>query len=318
MKKLPNQVAPKNFYLEAIQSDLKISDQMIKRMKTYECQKCFVIQNNPWFSQSVSKKIYSNIYGQHNRSWSNLINFVTKGKEPNHGSLFSFIKKNIKIKHYAEFNSPFMGIMLNFFSEEYKKNLKFYKNFFNNIIGYLTSRQVAGKSKKIQKQSKTNSKKFFEKINSLKKKFYLKKKVNKYLFTDYSNLCWGENDNLKSVNSKTFASEFLETEIRHLKDIKKNYKFDLFGIFHTLDHTFEPKKILDFALNNSKYVLVYCHVEKNLEKQHLFTLTENFLKYLSKQKIYNINLTHKIKKNYRVPELYFICSKNEKLIKNLN
>ena len=169
-----------------------------------------------------------------------------------------------------------MGIMLNFFSEEYKKNLKFYKNFFNNIIGYLTSRQVAGKSKKIQKQSKTNSKKFFEKINSLKKKFYLKKKVNKYLFTDYSNLCWGENDNLKSVNSKTFASEFLETEIRHLKDIKKNYKFDLFGIFHTLDHTFEPKKILDFALNNSKYVLVYCHVEKNLEKQHLFTLTENF------------------------------------------
>ena len=83
MKKLPNQVAPKNFYLEAIQSDLKISDQMIKRMKTYECQKCFVIQNNPWFSQSVSKKIYSNIYGQHNRSWSNLINFVTKGKNLN-------------------------------------------------------------------------------------------------------------------------------------------------------------------------------------------------------------------------------------------
>ena len=36
-----------------------------------------------------------------------------------------------------------------------------------------------------------------------------------------------------------------------------------------------------------------------IEKQHLFSLTEDFLKYLNKQKIYNINLTHKINKAYK-------------------
>ena len=103
-------------------------------------------------------------------------------------------------------------------------------------------------------------------------------------------------------------------EVINLNESKKNLKFDLFGIFHTLDHTFEPKKIFNFALDNSKYVIVYCHASKMIEKQHLFSFTEDFLKYLNKQKIYNINLTHKIDKTYKVPELYFVCSKTKKNI----
>ena len=42
-----------------------------------------------------------------------------------------------------------------------------------------------------------------------------------------------------------------------------------------------------------------CQRSKMIEKQHLFSLTEDFLKYLNKQKIYNINLTHKINKAYK-------------------
>ena len=145
MHKYSQQSIPRNFYLDAIQSDLQIPNSILRKMKVFKCNKCFIIQNNPWFSKKISKKIYSSIYGQHNRSWSNLINFVKKGIRPNHGSLFKFLRDNMKIKRYAEFNSPFTGIMLNFFSEEYKKNLQFYKLFFKNIINYLTVRQVAGK-----------------------------------------------------------------------------------------------------------------------------------------------------------------------------
>ena len=35
-------------------------------------------------------KIYSNIYGQHNRNWTNLINFMEKQLKPNHGFLLIF------------------------------------------------------------------------------------------------------------------------------------------------------------------------------------------------------------------------------------
>ena len=67
-----------------------------------------------------------------------------------------------------------------------------------------------------------------------------------------------------------------DSETFDIDEDKSKIKFDLFGIFHTLDHTFEPKKVLKFALDLSKYVIVYCHVNENLSKQHLFTLTRDF------------------------------------------
>ena len=315
LKKEKNQFFPKNFYLKAIKHDLKLSKKQFEEMKVFKCNKCYILQNNPWFTEDISQKIYSNIYGQHNRSWSNLLSFLKQGTAPDHGSLFNLLTKKIKVENYAEFNSPFMGIFINFFIYEYKKNKLFYKNLSKNIFDYLTSRQVAGKSRNYQKLSFKKSIKFFNNILLLKKKNLIKKKINKFLFVDNSNLSWGQNDNYKSVNSKSFASEFFDLKILNLDS--RNKKIDLFGIFHTLDHTFQPKKILDFALNSSKFVIVYCHTNKKLNKQHLFTFTSDFLKYLKSKKIYTCDLTLKIKKNYKSQEMYFLCSKQKEYISNL-
>ena len=184
LKKEKKQNFSNNFYVKAIISDLNISKKLIEKIKVFKCKRCSIIQNNPWFSESVSRKIYSNIYGQHNRSWSNLISFIKKGEKPNHGSLFEMLNKKIKIKNYAEFNSPFMGLFLNFFSREYKKSTKLYKKFSYYIIKYLTSRQLAGRSKNALIISENKSKKFLNKINLLKRKNLLTKKINKYLFVD--------------------------------------------------------------------------------------------------------------------------------------
>ena len=317
IKKEKNQFFPNNFYLDAIRKDLLISEKEFKRMKVYKCSKCFIIQNNPWFTEFNSRKIYSNIYGQHNRGWFNLISFVKKGLHPNHGKLFELLKKNINIKNYAEFNSPFMGLFFNFFSSEFKESKKFYNLFAKNIFGYLTSRQVAGQSKKIQNLSIKKSQKFLEKIIHLKNKNIIKKRINKFLFTDHSSLCWGQNDNYKSVNSKSFATEIFDLEILNITSECKKLKLDLFGIFHTLDHTFQPNKILNFALDTSKYVVVYCHVNPQLSKQHLFSLTKDFLKYLNKKRIFTLDITDKIYKEYKSPELYFLCSKNKKYMNKI-
>jgi len=309
-KKLSQQTFKDNFYLKAIRNDLSLTISKLKKMKVYECQNCKLIQNDPWFSESYSRKIYSNIYGQHNRSWSNLINFVKNGKTPDHGELFSILQKNIKIRKYAEYNSPFMGIFLNFLKFESKRKRISFMDLFNSTVNYLNSRQVAGKSKNIQKSSFIKSKKYINIIRKLKKNYLKKKRVQKYLFVDNSNLSWGVNDNYKSVNSRALASELLDLEIKSF-DHKSKKKIDLFGIFHTLDHTFEPKKVLDYALKISKYTIVYCHISQNLSKQHLFSLTKNFLKYLNNKKIYTIDLTSRIKKKYKSPELYFLCSKKK-------
>ena len=207
--------------------------------------------------------------------------------------------------------------MMNFFEEEYKKNLSFYKNIFNNTLKYLSSRQVAGESNLKKKLSSQKAKRFLLKSKKLKKDNLIKKKINKYLFVDNSSLCWGQNDNYKSVNSRSLSSELFETEVLNFNVKKTSHKFDLFGIFHSLDHTFKPNKILNFALNSSKYVIVYCHVDKKLEKQHLFSFSRDFLEFLNKKKIYTFDMTNLIGKSFYTPELYFLCSKNKNLINKI-
>ena len=317
LKKEKQQHSPKNFYVKAIISDLNLTREKFNKIKVFRCLKCNNLQNNPWFDEQTANKIYSNIYGQHNKSWTNLINFSRNKKNSPHGKLFKFLKKNINIKNYAEFNSPFMGIFLDFFQEEYKDSPRFRKNIFNDALTYLSSRQVAGKSKKFKQISLKTSYNSLNKLNKIKKKNLLKTRVKKHLFIDNSSLCWGTNDNYRSVNSKSLAIELFDLKIQDIRDKVKNDNIDLFGIFLTLDHTFEPKKIFDKALSISKYVLVQCHVGTTINKQHLFMFTEEILDYLKNNGIYSYNLNQIIKKKFNSPELYFLCSKKKKLIMDI-
>ena len=109
------------------------------------------------------------------------------------------------------------------------------------------------------------------------------------------------------------AAELFDIEIEDFNLVRNNKKYDLFGIFHTLDHTHQPKKILDYALNNSNYVLIYYHSDENLEKQHLFSLTEKFITYLKKRKIICKDLTHDIDKIFKSKEVYILCSKHNEI-----
>jgi hypothetical protein len=302
-----------NFYTRAIKNDLRLTDTFFKKIKVYICRNCYSAQNNPWFTKKISFKIFNQIYSQHNRNWMNVINFFQKNIKPDHGKLFQIINKNLNIKSYCEFNAPFMGLMIDFFSEQYKKNSFFYKKIFNYSLKYLSSRQAAGEKNFHKNTKELKAEKYLYKLNNIKKKNLLKKSVKKKLIIDNSYLGWLYNDNYRSVNSRSLAAELFDIEIEDFNLVRNNKKYDLFGIFHTLDHTHQPKKILDYALNNSNYVLIYYHSDENLEKQHLFSLTEKFITYLKKRKIICKDLTHDIDKNFKSKEVYILCSKHNEI-----
>ena len=44
----------------------------------------------------------------------------------------------------------------------------------------------------------------------------------------------------------------------------KKKKICLIGIFHSLDHCDQPKKVLEKALKISDYVIIHCHDVSNL------------------------------------------------------
>ena len=84
-------LSEKSFYVDAIISDLCLSKKDLNKIKLFQCQICKTKLHSPWFTKDISRRIYSSIYGQHHRNWSNLINFVNKNKLPNHGNLFKIL-----------------------------------------------------------------------------------------------------------------------------------------------------------------------------------------------------------------------------------
>ena len=115
----------KNFYVKAIISDLNLSINKFKSIKTYECKNCNLIFNNPWFKEEISRKIYSNVYGQHHNNWQNLIFLYTKKIPPDCG-LFSLLNQNIKIK-IMRIQQSIYGLFLNFFNKDIKNKKIFIK-----------------------------------------------------------------------------------------------------------------------------------------------------------------------------------------------
>ena len=87
-----------------------------------------------WFNKDVSSNIYSNVYGQHHRSWQNLIDFTNTDYFKNHKNLYELISKKFKIKNYAEFNSPFMGLFLDIFDEENSLKVSLKKNLLDLLV----------------------------------------------------------------------------------------------------------------------------------------------------------------------------------------
>lgn len=305
-----------NFYVDSIINDLKISKKKLNEIKIYKCSNCGLLQNNPWFREDIVNKIYSNIYGQHNLGWKNIIDFFVNDKKTIHDNLFNLINKNMKINSYAEFNSASTGLFFDLFSQQYKISNNFKKEIFKNTVQYLKSRQVAGKKLNQIKFFKKKSYENLKKIYQLKKKYLIKKPIEKFLFVDNAPNFWAINDNYMSVNSRSLTSEIFDLKILNIfnknnkiKKLKK--KLSLFGIFHTLDHTLQPKQIFDFAIKNSENVIIYCHIGNQVTKQHLFSFTKEFLDYLKNKNIYYLDLTEKIKYHKKNSILYFLCSKKK-------
>ena len=88
--------------------------------------------------------------------------------------------------------------------------------------------------------------------------------------------------------------------------------FDLFGIFLTLDHTFNPHAILKFALKNSKFVIIQAHIDPELGRQHLFSITKDFPKFLKDMGIFSVDLTKLIKKDMLGKEIYMLATNYKK------
>ena len=297
-----------NFYERYINNHFK---NRLSKIKSKSCIKCGIVINDSWFNPETSYKIFNSVYAQHHRGWKNYYEFKEKNKVNNHQGIIKKISNIIKIKKYSEFNCPFQG---NFFSfleqDQHKKNIKKLLNLTNKRI-QLT--QLANKPSRFfeanyKKQSKIN-----KQIKELKNNN--KSKLEKFLILDHSSSSWGDGCVSESTNCRSVAQEIFDVKMLNINEIeKKKLNFDLFSFFNTIDHTLKPKKILDFALDNSKIVLIENHSMEEVNMQHLFSIQKNFLQYLNKNKIYTFPILNQQNK-FEKEKIFFLCTKSKKIEK---
>tara|TARA_E500000178_G_scaffold356648_1_gene436613 strand:+ start:3524 stop:4531 length:1008 start_codon:yes stop_codon:yes gene_type:complete len=300
----------RNFYVKEIVTDLKISFNFLqKNLQIKECSNCYSIYFSRWFNDYYKKKIFLTIYGQHNMGWQNFYDFKNKALTPNHGDLFSLLKKKIKILKYGEYGCPFNGLMFDMLKEEIKKERSI-KKFINENMKHL-----AGKVRNFN----TNNTRTKKKVKIPK----VKRLYDRCFIIDSSHLIWGKNDISNNCSSLGLADKIFDLNLydANEENLYKN-KFDLFGFFMTLDHCENALSLLKNILYVSRYVIIHAHTNKQITAQHSFMFTKKIKNFLTRNKIFNLDLTWNIEKdpnrnkgvNYKSNEIYLLCSLSKKNI----
>ncbi len=303
-----------NFYVEEIISDLNISFNLLKKkLKIKKCKICYTVFFSNWFNDLIRKKIFLSIYGQHNMGWQNFHDFKNKLASPNHGNLYKDLRKKLNFKTYGEYGCPFNGFLFDLLKEEIK-NKSFLKKYIKLNLNHLS-----------------NKVRNFNTKNKLKRKrIYIpkiKRNYKKFFVIDSSHLIWGKNDISENCSSLAIADKIFDFHLFDSNERElKTKKIDLFGFFMTLDHCERPLKLLQEILNISKYVIIHAHTNTNITAQHSFVFTKEIKHFLSRKKIYNLDITEKIQKDpmrnkgldYKTKEMYLLCSKNKNNIYKYN
>ena len=116
------------------------------------------------------------------------------------------------------------------------------------------------------------------------------------------------------VNSRSLSNLLFDLNTYKIDETNiNNLKSELFFFADSLDHSSNANKILNFAINSSKIVLILTNSKPNVTKQHLFSLSERFNEYLKKKYYSKIIINDKKDK-----QILFAITKYKSVINKLN
>ena len=315
-----------NFYVEAVSHDLNINiEELNKDLKIIKCGICHSNYYDKWFNYPTSNKIFNLVYGQHNYGWTNYYEFINSLILPNHGDLFNNYFKSMGIKTYGEFNCPFSGLFFHILNSENFLNKKFTKTFHEYSMKYFLSRQCAKANYLNEKKEAFDKNNFhLKKLEKLKSEVVSNELIKKYLIMDASSHCWDYNCLSESGNCKSIGQLLLGYDvIYHREGLDLLNQFDAIGLFMVFDHLKNPMAILNSLIKKSRYLIIHIHTSNNsITKQHVFSFSKDFIKYLKSNNIFSKDITPLINKdknrnkgeNFKDNQSYIICSQSSEYL----
>lgn len=278
-------------YIKPLLDSSKISvDSFFTSQSRYICLDCKIKFLKPWLTIEQRNLIFIDKKSRHNAAWDSLERSISNPSQLKLQSIsYKFLNKAFEhidkesVKNYAEYNSPFTGPSLYYFSVKntYKKKLK------------LFLKAISVPSDSLTILSKTSD--FFQKISNFFIKILIqtrrirtlknekKIKLNSYSFlknpdliVENSTCFWSSNNVTHSKSILYMGLKLIFKSVNYMENTSK--KYDLIFLSNVFDHIDKPTKTLEMLLNISDNIIVQTHHSNSVGYQHLYSIGQDFFK----------------------------------------
>ena len=286
-----------NSYISAGARRIGVSEKIfLDSMDGHKCLFCGAVYFDPWLSLRLQKELYGEIFPQHNLGWESFWAIVKDPHQrPNDVALHDMITEKIpSLKTYAEIGCPFNGLIPYLRLTEYQYRSKKYLDYpgtydlktaveLHPRVGGMINFERLGLSLRD----------FFNGVQLLRV-FPLKRLIKRclirfkrahdiprrrtdcYYIRHDSSFLWGKNCKSLGVDCSTALKNCFGTQILSLEEVKaEKIRFDLVGIFNSLDHYRDPFELLRQIFEFTDYIYLEGHcAQADWGKQHLYFLQE--------------------------------------------
>ncbi len=277
-----------------LDSDNSISD-FRNRQIEFSCKNCHISFLSPWLNIIDRNVIYNKKKRVHNSGWVSLENSIAGNSRLNIQKVsFTFLSKaidelsarNKSVKNYAEFNCPFSGPRLFFFSSTgslrsrlsaFKKSVTLGNNtsipstietFLQWVNLFLFSILILFRYFRVS----------FYRSDSVNKDKFHKIFSSADLLLSYSTCFWSGNCVRYNNTCTGLSNSLLFQEVTSIDTCLK--KYDLVFASNVLDHVDKPSETIEMLMNKTDSLVIQVHTRNSIGFQHLYALNSDFFENL--------------------------------------
>lgn len=286
-------------YLKHAAGPLGLSvEELINRAQVYRCSSCRSVFCDPWLSTELASSLFCAGSPEHQAGWTEveswLRNIEGRFGVRNHRLYAAVTRRTGVLRSYAEFGCPFQGFLIQMRARESDRGARvrsFAKALrrdtdkrwsrLTRVYNFLEglSRRFLVSALRIQalvdglarrEQAFTAS----EPTSPLPE--------HRYLLTQDTTKGWGSNCVRYGATCQYFAHTLLDASVIPVEEARRGQtpRFDLVGVFNSLDHTTFPLDVLRTLLDMTGHVLLVTHRAGLAGKQHLYAFDDDFAAWL--------------------------------------
>jgi hypothetical protein len=284
--------------------------ELVDRAQTYRCLSCGNYFCDPWFSPELSASLFCASAPDHLFAWGAFENWLHRRPpyETRNERLYAGVLQRVgTIECYAEFGCPFQGFLMQWKGYELVPARRidlFAQSLYREpdvrwsritriynllqrwvgrvavlalrVRGLLVRLAVAAHTIRAHRPRIDADAHRLVDIASLPSR--------RYLLTRDTSIGWGSNCVRFGASCRYFAHKVLGATVLPMHEVhgSNSYRFDLIGIFNSLDHTAFPMDVVRQSLQMADHVLLVTHHAKHAGKQHLFAFSDEFMGWLAK------------------------------------